>query len=345
MSPIRTLVVDDSILAREMIAAILSTDDLIRVIGEAGNGREAVQKVVICKPDVVIMDINMPVMNGFEAIEEIMARQPVPILVVSSADDAKTAYRAISLGALEIMSKSEISVEEPAHLVSKVKNLSMVKVISHIRGVGKGREAGECPRPASAGLRRPGIIAIAASTGGPKALSVIIPALPADFPCPIVIAQHIAKDFATGMADWLHKICRLPVKVAEERELISPGVVYLSPAEKHLTLGRDNRVILRAPRPTDIYHPSCDALLSSVAAVYRSKAIGIILTGMGNDGVEGMKSIKAAQGVTIAQDRASSVVFGMPGAAIEGNCIDKVLPLDEIAGEIIRMTTRVCAGG
>jgi two-component system chemotaxis response regulator CheB len=344
MSSIRALVVDDSILTRQVIQAILSTDGQIQIVGEASNGREAVRKVTACAPDVVIMDIEMPVMNGFEAIEEIMAQHPVPILVVSSMDDAKTAFRAISLGALEVMSKSEIDVERPDILICKVKYLAGVKVISHIRKWGKGKEAAPRPRPAMAGLRPSRIIVVAASTGGPKALSVIIPALPADFPWPIVIAQHMAGGFASGMADWLSKISRLPVKVVDEKEDVVPGMIYLSPSEKHLTLGRDNRTILVDPRPDDIYHPSCDALLSSVAAVHGSRTIGVILTGMGSDGAEGMKNIKAAGGFTIAQDRASSVVFGMPKVAIEKNCIDKVLPLNEIAGAIIHMVSKARAG-
>jgi two-component system, chemotaxis family, protein-glutamate methylesterase/glutaminase len=344
MSSIRTLLVDDSFLTREMIAAILATDSEIEVVGDAGNGREAVRGVLSLSPDIVIMDIDMPVMDGFEAIKEIMALNPVPILVVSSMDDAESAYRAISLGALDVLSKSEVDVEEPRKLTRKVRCLSQVKVISHLRGGSSKKEQTAPSMVPDRGSRPPKIIAIAASTGGPKALSVLIPALPADLPCSIVVAQHIAIGFAAGMVDWLHRISRLDVKVAEDGDSVTEGVVYVSPSEKNMVLNRDRSIALIEPKPDEIYHPSCDALLSSVALRYGASSIGIILTGMGSDGVEGMKSLKAAGGITIAQDEASSVVFGMPKVAIQSNCIDKVLPLDRIAGEIIRLTRNGSGG-
>jgi two-component system, chemotaxis family, protein-glutamate methylesterase/glutaminase len=327
-----------------MIAAILATDREIEIVGGAGNGREAVRGLSSLSPDIVIMDIDMPVMDGFEAIKEITALNPVPILVVSSMDDAESVCRAISLGALEVFPKRDVDVDEPGKLTRKVRSLSQVKVISHLRGGASKREQTEPSIAPERGSRPPRIIAIAASTGGPKALSILLPALPADLPCSIVIAQHIAIGFAAGMVDWLHRISRLHVKVAEDGEAMMAGVVYVSPSEKNMVLHRDRTIALIEPRPDEIYHPSCDALLSSVALRYGASTIGVILTGMGSDGVEGMKSLKAAGGITIAQDEASSVVFGMPKVAIQSNCIDKVLPLGRIAGEILRIVRNGSVG-
>ena len=181
------------------------------------------------------------------------------------------------------------------------------------------------------------IVSIAASTGGPDALSVILSSLNEKFPCPIVIAQHITDGFVTGMVEWLKGICRLKVKVAADGEPLVAGTAYISRSEKHMVINNSKQISFLDRSPKDIYRPSCDALLTSVASVYGPKSIGIILTGMGTDGVLGMKKIKEAGGLTISQDEKSSVVFGMPKAAIDSGCIDRVLPLGEISIELERL--------
>ncbi len=347
MSRIRVLVVDDSRLTRDVIRSILTYDSEIEVIGEAGNGRDAVRKVLELGPDVVTMDVEMPVMNGLEAIKEIMAARAVPILVISSLGDARTAYNAISNGALEVLPKTDVDLENPHELISKIKLLSRVKVISHIKrmsvasdkDVAKPSES----RPAQAaafvpqgtGSRRFRIVAIASSTGGPKALAVLLADLPAGFPVPMVVAQHISDGFVAGMVDWLSTLCKLKIKVAEDGDPVLPGTVYVSPSSRHMKIMKGERVKLVDRKPEDIYRPSCDMLLSSVADAYGARSIGVILTGMGDDGVEGMGRIKQAGGLTIAQDEKSSAIFGMPRVAIEKGYADKVLPLERICSTIM----------
>jgi len=181
------------------------------------------------------------------------------------------------------------------------------------------------------------VIAIASSTGGPAALSKLLSELPGNLPCPVVVAQHIADGFVSGLVEWLDRVSRLNVKEGKEGEHIIPGTVYISPSEKHMKLINGNGIDFMEKRPEEIYFPSCNTLLSAVAGIYGANSVGIILTGMGDDGVLGIKKIKEAGGVTIAQDEESAVVFGMPKVAIENGCIDKVLPLDEISGEVIRL--------
>lgn len=338
---IRVLIVDDSPLAQEMIAAILSTDPEISIVGKAADGMDAVQKVRELKPDIVTMDIEMPVMDGLEAIEKIMALNAVPILVVTTRSDAKTAYAAISKGALDLIPKPDIDIEGAHEFISRVKLLSKIKVITHIKGNLSDKKK---PLPAAAALdRKPlsrRVVAIAASTGGPDALSVILSNLPAKFPCPVVVAQHMSDGFVSGMVEWLKTLCKVNLKVASEGDTLSEATVYVAPPEMHMQVTKSGRVVLLSRAPKDIYRPSCDVLLSSVADSYGAKSIGIILTGMGSDGVVGMKKIKEAGGVTIAQDEKTSIVFGMPKLAIESRSIDKVLAVGEISGEIIKILSR-----
>lgn len=337
MGQIRVVVVDDSDLARELISAILSTDREITVVGEARNGKEAVEMVRELKPDIVTMDIEMPVMNGFEAIEHIMAATAVPILVVTTRGDANTAYAAISKGALDLVVKPDVNLEEAREFIQKIKLLSKIKVITHISGKRVIRETKVIKPTVFTGTTPNRVVAIASSTGGPEALSVILSGLPETFPCPLVIAQHNSDGFIPGLVEWLRRISKVKVKVAEEFETIVPGTAYLSPSEKHMEITVTKKVAFLERHPTDIYRPSCDMLLSSVALTYKAKGIGIILTGMGSDGVRGMKQIREAGGATIAQDEKSCIVFGMPKVAIESGCIDKILPLDEMSGEIISL--------
>ncbi len=342
MKEIRTLVVDDSPFARELIMDILATDKELKVVGEAANGIEATQKVRDLKPDIVTIDIEMPLMNGIDAIEQIMAANPVPILVVTTRGDAKTAYDAISRGALDLVMKPDVSREGARDFIDKIKLLSRIKVITHI-GRRSMRQVKHTEKFSFVGGEKDRVVAIAASTGGPEALSIILSALPAGFPCPIVIAQHIADGFVAGMAEWLGKLSKLNIKSPAEGEPLLPGAVYIAPSEKHMEITDAKTVTFAERQEKDIYHPSCDRLLFSVARVFGSRGIGVILTGMGSDGVRGMDKIKKAGGTTIAQDQKTSVVFGMPKIAIESGCIDKVLPIEEITGEIVRIISRAAA--
>lgn len=349
MAPIRVIVTDDSALSRALLRDLLESDDEITVVGEAANGREAVDLVHRLRPDLVTMDLEMPVMGGLVAIGEIMATRAVPILVVSGAADAQKAYDAVSRGALEVIQKPEATAEAQAELVAKVKMLSRVRVITHLRA----RRAGSVPGPALAVARDDGVagagsgraFAIASSTGGPQVLAGILSHLPACFPCPIVIAQHISEGFAGGLAEWLASLCHIDVRLARDGEALAPGVAYVAPSEVHLEVVPGRRLSLRPRAPTDIYRPSCDILLTSVAAVYGADACGIVLTGMGGDGASGAARIREARGVTLAQDEASSAIFGMNRVAIERGAIQRVLPAERIPDEMVWLAGRSGARG
>ncbi|MEZ4524396.1 MAG: chemotaxis-specific protein-glutamate methyltransferase CheB [Desulfobacterales bacterium] len=332
MNPVRVLVVDDSSFARELITAILSEDRDIAVAGHAVNGADALKKVEELRPDIVTMDIDMPVMDGLEAISRIMSSHALPILVVTSRADANTAYHAISKGALEVIPKPDVNAASAAEFSRKVRLLARVRVISHIRRDSSSRME-MLPRT---GGNRPGkLVAIASSTGGPKALSHLLSALPEYFPCPIMVAQHIAPDFVSGLVNWLDKIVPLKVKSGVRGEMLMPGTVYISPSEKHMRAEQGKRIGFTPAQAGDIYFPSCNILLTSAAEVYGAGSIGVILTGMGDDGISGLQAVKNAGGFTIAQDEQTSVIFGMPRVAIEKGCVDKVLPIHKIAEELM----------
>jgi len=341
MEIIKVLIVDDSVVVRMQIASLLSPHSDIKIVGEARNGEEAIELAEKLAPHVITMDLHMPVMNGQEAIEEIMSSKAAPILVISDAEESDTAFKAISAGALALYPKGQLADDNGKEFVQKIRLLSKVKVIKHIRRrrpkVNPIPEKFELP----SGKARNGnkVLAIASSTGGPKALSIILEQLPEDFPCPIVIAQHIADGFVPGLAQWLNGMSKINVKVAEDGEDLKPGTAYLSIPEKNLVLSGE-KVKYLPTESNDIYHPSCNKLLSSVAATYGRDSIGVILTGMGDDGVIGLKQIKSCGGKTFAQDKDSSVVYGMPRVAMEEGAADKTIPIREMASAICRLIYR-----
>lgn len=333
---IRVLLVDDSALVRDMIRAILESDAGIVVVGEASNGVEAIAKVALLKPDIVTMDIEMPVMGGLEAIERIIAEHPVPILVVTSLTGVRTAFAAISKGALDVIEKPDISPENVQKLIHKIRYLAKVDISAHLQVVGNREKT----RPVSAAAARKdspdkGIVAIAASTGGPQAIHSILSHLPATFPAPIVITQHIAEGFTQGMVEWLNAGSPLTVVMAENGTRLLPGYVYVNPAEYSMRVSDLGLITLGDRDPTQVYHPSCNTLLTSVAAAYRKGVIGLIMSGMGDDGVSGMQAIRMAGGVTLAQDAKSSVVYGMNRLAVERGYIQKVIALAALPDELI----------
>jgi len=356
MDMIRVLIVDDSTVLRNLLRDILQSDSQIKVVGEAKNGAEAVHLTKQLKPDLVTMDIEMPVMGGMEAIVEIMATHAVPILVVSSEASAEQACAAVVCGALEAVSKTQLNPDAHAVFLAKVKMLANVRVITHIRKrLSATADAGliNILPPVVPPSRRsmmppsseiPRIFAIASSTGGPQVLASILKQLPADFSCAVLISQHISDGFAPGMAVWLASVCKLPVHLAQDGEPLAPGTVYISPSEANMSVLPSRRISLLARQLEEIYHPTCDVLLASVANVYGRHAVGIILTGMGRDGVAGMEKIRQAGGVTVAQDEASSVVFGMNKIAIDRGSVQQVLSAEEIPHVICRLAATQLAG-
>lgn len=339
----KVLITDDSSSAREMLRFIFESDQRFAVIAEASNGREAIELASALHPDLVTMDLEMPEMGGMEAIEHIMGVTPVPILVVSDFTSAERAYAAISRGAVDVTSKPSLAPGDIESFLEKAQLVARIRVITHVRSLrlqtlaaaSPAKTPLEPPSENPAGNSAP-VFAIACSTGGPQALAQILGKLPPAFCCPILIAQHVLPGFAAGMAKWLTTVSQIPVKLAEDGEQILPGWVYLSPSEAHMTVA-GSHIALREIGHAEIYRPSCNALLESAAMAFARRSVGIVLTGMGNDGVLGVEKIRQAGGRTIAQDEASSVVFGMNQAAIACGAVEQVLPLQSISAAMIQL--------
>jgi two-component system, chemotaxis family, protein-glutamate methylesterase/glutaminase len=338
---IRTLVVDDSASARASIVAILRADDTIELVGEARDGVEALELTKKLQPDVITMDIEMPRLDGFEATREIMIEQPTPIVVISAMSrvtEAEAAARALGAGALAVLRKppgpTNVDYERAAHeLRETIKAMADVKVVRRIR-------APRAPLRMLPNLHaeRARVIAIAASTGGPAALEAILAALPRDSSVPILIVQHIASGFAGGLATWLARSTGHRVKLAESGEPLRPGTIYVAPDDLHLGASPERTVVLSAEPPIGGFRPSGTYLFRSVAETYGRATVAVILTGMGRDGVDGLRVVRQAGGRVIAQDEETSVVFGMPGAAVAERLADVVLPIEAIAPKLTEAT-------
>jgi two-component system chemotaxis response regulator CheB len=330
-SEIRVLLVDDSALAIELIRRMLAGAPGIAVVGAAGNGAQALQLIPQLHPDVVCTDLHMPVMDGYELTREIMARHPLPILVLSvsvQAEQEHNIFQALQAGALDILAKplgapgSDFGVI--AHdLVTKIRVLSGVKVVK--RRASPGTSAPALAWPAS-----PQIVGLGASTGGPQALEQILRQLPASYPLPLLCVQHIAAGFMQALVDWLAGRCLIRVCCAEPGLAPQPGTAYFAPDQRHIEV--DDAGLLRcssALMPGG-HRPSVDLTFHALARHYGAGAVGVLLTGMGQDGAQGMLDIVHAGGFTIAQDQESSVVFGMPRCAIEQGAARHVLALEQI---------------
>jgi two-component system, chemotaxis family, protein-glutamate methylesterase/glutaminase len=337
---IRVLIVDDSPTARSLLVAIFSSDADFQVVGEAVNGLEAVELTRKLRPDVVTMDIRMPKMDGFEATKEIMIATPTPIVIVTSSHsvhEIEMSLHALRAGALALLEKpagpGSPGFEDAAQqLLSHVKAMAQVKVVRHWRSA---NPAARVEPAGSQRFGRPRVIAIATSTGGPAALHVLLSGLPADFAVPILVVQHISHGFIRGLADWLNKVGQLHVKVAEEGESLKKRTVYLAPDDRHLGVSSQGLVALSAAPPIGGFRPSGTHLFESVAKAYGGTATALILTGMGEDGVAGLRAVRQAGSRIIAQDEKTCVVFGMPCAAIAANLADEVLPLEEMSARLV----------
>jgi two-component system chemotaxis response regulator CheB len=342
--PFRVLVAEDSATARALLVEILGGDSEIEVIGEAANGIEAVDLTRRLQPHVVTMDIRMPTMDGFEATRRIMIEAPTPIVIISGIadlDEVETSMRALQLGALAVLPKplgpeSAAFEEKSARLVQTVKAMAQVKVVRRWPECVDTRGPAWLPRP---GFRaRPRVVAIVASTGGPGAIAHILRALAPDFDFPILVVQHIAGGFVEGFAAWLN-MAAAPrrVKVAQDGEPLHPGTVYVAPEDRHLGVN-GNAIALSDAPPIDGFRPSGTHLFESVARAFGRATVAVILTGMGTDGVAGLRAVRLAGGRIIAQDEDTSVVFGMPGAAVASGLVDDTLPLSAIAGRLLELT-------
>ncbi|NIQ92866.1 MAG: chemotaxis-specific protein-glutamate methyltransferase CheB [Desulfuromonadales bacterium] len=329
---IRILIADDSLTTRLVLKDLVARDDGIAVIGEAVDGREAVEKTIKLRPDLVIMDIMMPAMDGLSATMEIMGRCPTPILILSADadEDSDNAFQAIQFGALDVMAKPVGAVTESfdaiaENLIEKIKILGRIPVMHHFRRQSRPQPTAPQPPPD----RRRNILAIGASTGGPRAVAHLLCTLsPATHPR-ILVVQHIAKGFAGNFAQWLDKESPFSVRLAEHGDRMRDGVALVAPNNCHMEV-RNERIILSDAPPINSCRPSVDALFLSLAQRHASECIAVLLTGMGRDGTAGMLALRRKGGYNIVQDEASSTVFGMPRSAIEARAAHQVLPLTKI---------------
>ncbi|STX29953.1 fused chemotaxis regulator; protein-glutamat [Legionella beliardensis] len=335
--PIKVLIADDSKVSTQLLAAILEEASDIQVIATARDGIEAIQLTKQLKPDLITMDIFMPNMDGIDATRTIMAECPTPIIIISSQYNktmAENSFNALEAGALSIIEKpkgpaANDFAEAKKFILHSIRALAGVPVVTRKR-----------TKPLDSSPPEPNIeqnfkiLALGSSTGGPAALSCILQGLSSDFNLPIVITQHITKGFLEGLISWLQHQTPLKLEIAKHRQLLKPGHVYFAPDDFHLTVARglvEPIAILEDSMPINHFKPSANVLFTSIAESYPNKAIGGILTGMGRDGAEGLLLMKKSGCYTFAQSKSTSVVFGMPGAAVEMQAINKIIDLEQIS--------------
>jgi len=346
---VKVLIVDDSAFMRNALANMLSSDPDIQIVGKARDGLEAIELVEKLKPDIVTMDVEMPRMDGITALKHIMEKNPVPVIMVSSltVEGAKVTLDAFDLGAVDFIPKnlSDLSiniVKIREILLDKIKQIARKGIVKKCIRFKMAAKAVEIPKSMpvrTAGERKVNLVSIGTSTGGPKALQEIIPKLPKDFPAPIVIAQHMPPNFTGPFAERLNQLSQIGVKEAEEGEPLKNGVAYIAPGRGHMRVKRlrgiETVIAISENKEEFIYRPSVDALMFSVAEFFPGRALGVILTGMGNDGLKGLAELKKTGGRIFAQNEKTCVVYGMPKAVVDAGMADKVLSLEEMAGEII----------
>ena len=337
---IKILITDDSDTIATLLKTLFEKEPDMLVIGRARNGRQAVEMSRELMPDIITMDIRMPIMDGFEATRIIMSATPVPIVVISSSvdDELQIGFRAIEVGALAVIEKPQLIDLKGFQaigrkLVETVRAMAGVKVVRrYIRQSGIPVEV-QVPVP-DVPFRAFELIAVGCSTGGPQALQAILSGLPSGFPMPIAVVQHMSQGFLLGMVEWLQRITPLKLKLAEDGEILQTTTVYFAPEDRHLVLKRTSgglAVSLNSDPSVGQFRPSATTLFQSAARVCGKNAIGLLLSGMGDDGATGLLEMRKAGAHTVIQNKESSVVFGMPGAALAINAVDNVVELNGIA--------------
>jgi two-component system chemotaxis response regulator CheB len=343
--PVTVLLVDDSLIALTILSRILSTAPDIQVVGQARSGREALELIPRLQPAVICTDLNMPDIDGLQLTKEVMERFPRPILVVSAAvqpEHAQNVFRLLEAGAIDVLPKPRggLAADEQGvaqELIRKIKIISgVVALTRRPKMVSSRTPLHNSPSP-SPSPARPHIVTIGASTGGPQALQTILAQLPASFPAPVLCVQHISEGFLRGLVNWLATSCAMPVKIAQPGEQPLPGAVYFPQEGTHLEIDKGGRLVCSQKAPVDGHRPSVTATFRSVAQYCAEAAIGVLLTGMGSDGAQGMQEIFRAGGITIAQNEESSVIFGMPKQAIALGAVKYVLPVNNIAFMLLEL--------
>lgn len=347
---VRVLIVDDSSVVRQTLSEVLSSDPEIEVIGTASDPFVAVERIAKTIPDVITLDVEMPRMDGLTFLQKIMSQHPIPVVIVSSlvGDGSESALRALEYGAVEVIAKPKFGtkqfIEESCILIcDAVKAAARAKVrpVTHLGAIAPKLSADVILAKAASNAMvetTEKVISVGASTGGTDALRVFLEMLPSDSPG-VVIVQHMPENFTRSFADRLNTLCRVNVKEAENNDSVIRGRALIAPGNKHMILKRSGARYLVEIRDGPLvsrHRPSVDVLFRSTARYAGKNAIGIIMTGMGDDGAKGMKEMKEAGGFTIAQDEATCVVFGMPQEAIKLGCVDKILPLQSIPAEALR---------
>ena len=373
----RVLIVDDSAFMRKVLQSIIATDPQLEIIGEARDGREAIAMAESLRPDVISMDIMMPHVDGLQATEAIMSKSPRPIVIVSSEarDGAEPTLRALELGAIDFVPKPSSGIDLDMNSIRdeicrKLKLAARVRVVRTAKSfaapvqappennpytksaiVGNGsngngaghatasKSNGSQPKaaPGVAGGRHP-LVVIASSTGGPQTLMTLIPAIPRDFVGTILLVQHMPGTFTAQFSKQLAEVSGLHVKEAAHGDELRPGTIYVCPGSHHLRVTGSGRIDLHEGERINGYRPCADLALESAAAFAGPMCVGVILTGMGGDGAKGVQAVKAAGGFVIAQDEATSVIFGMPAEAIKTGAVDQILGIDSIANALEKRT-------
>ncbi len=358
----RVLIVDDSAFMRKVLEAIFNADDQLQVAGHAKDGREAVALAESLKPDIITMDINMPHMDGLQATAQIMTTNPRPIVIVSSEskEGAASTLKALELGAIEFVAKPSSGIDldmqsVKEELLRKVRMAAKVRVVrtaSRLALSLQGSNGNAAPAKPSAPARtaavvpadqRFPVVVLGASTGGPATVMRLAPGFTRDFPAAVFLVQHMPATFTTQYAAQLAEFTSIRVKEAENNETVQPGTLYICPGAQHLRLTPTGRIQLDSTSGRiNGYLPNIDVTMETVAAYAGAMSIGVVLTGMGNDGANGAKAIKSAGGMVLAQDEATSVIFGMPAEAIKLAVVDQVLAIDDVYAAIEKRVIGIC---
>jgi two-component system, chemotaxis family, protein-glutamate methylesterase/glutaminase len=350
---IRALVIDDSAYNRQAIAEMLESHNEIEVVGRAANGEEGLKEALKLKPDVITLDLEMPKMDGFTFLRILMSRQATPIIVISSYSRKQNVFKALELGALDFIAKPTRYLSPELHKIRDelLDKIMMVRSLRtgglQIRAVEHYGEQAEAGRLAPLAEELPGLalVVVGASTGGPPALQHLLQKLPDNLPAAYLVAQHMPENFTRAFADRLNRYSGLTVSEAKGGEPLEPGKVLVAPGGKNLTVVRRGAALhaeVSEASDSAKYVPSIDLLFQSAAGAMGNRVVGILLTGMGADGRDGIRAVKDAGGRTVAESEETAVIFGMPKEAIDSGRVDKVLRLDEIAEEVSRMVKKIC---